>query len=164
MRKLLTLFAVLIFSAVVCAQTKYKTCTNARFSYSVLYPSDLLKPKKEWDATNSGEIFLSKDKSAEMRVWGEFNALFRTVGEQFDETVKDYGAGVTYRALLKNGFVVSGIKNDKIFYQKTLYHKFENIDVFYTFTIEYKKTDRRKFDSIIKKVADSFKFDPNAKP
>lgn len=163
MRKASILALIFVFSLSAFGQAKYKTYDNSRFGYSILYPYDLFEIQPP-PFNGDGRIFVSIDKSAEMRVWANFNALFRTVGEEFNETVEDYGAGVTYKVLLKNGFVVSGIKSDKIFYQKTLYHKFKNYEVFYTFTLKYKKADRRKFDLIIKKIADSFKFDPNAEP
>lgn len=162
MRKFTILFAILIFAMTGFAQTKYKTYANARFGYSIEYPADLLTPSRIEDATNSGKTFLSKDKSAEMRVWGEYDALERTLEGEFREDLKEYGAGVTYRVLLKNSFVISGIKGDKIFYQKTLRRKLKEIDVFYTFTIEYKKSDREKFNAIVQQIAKSFKFDPNA--
>jgi hypothetical protein len=162
MKRLLIFGAVLIFSGTAFAQVKYKTYVNGRFGYSILYPYELLQIQPP-PFNGDGRRFLSKDKGAEMAVWGNFNALFRTVNEEYQGTLKDYGDGVTYKVLLKNGFVISGIKNDKIYYQKTLYHKFkENLDVFYTFTIEYKKSDREKFDAVIQKIAESFKFDPKA--
>ena len=165
MRKASILLAILVFSAVAFSQTKYKTYSNARFGFSILYPYELLQIQLP-SFTGDGRIFVSKDKSTEMRVWGEFNALFRTVPEQYQENLADYREkNVTYKVLLKNGFVISGIKDNKIFYQKTLYHRFnEDVDVFYTFTIEYKKSDRKKFDPIVKEIAESFKFNPNAEP
>jgi hypothetical protein len=160
MKKILVLFLTLVFSALAFGQTKYKAYSNTRFGYSILYPSDMLKPSKLKDASNSGEIFYSKDKSVEMRVWGEYNASFKTLEEQFEDELQNFGKNVTYKILLKNGFVISGFRNGKIFYQKTMRRKLEEIDVLYTFIIEYKKTDRKKFDSIIQKIAKSFKFDP----
>ena len=153
---------ILAFSAFAYGQTKYKSYSNARFGYSISYPADYLSPQKLEDVSNSGEIFLSKDKSAEMRVWGEYNAQYRTLEQQYQEDLKNYGEGVTYKVLLKNGYVISGIKDDKIFYQKTLRRRLKEIDVFYTFTIEYKKSERKKFDTIAQQIAKSFRFNPNA--
>ena len=157
----ITLF-ILIFFQTVSAQSKYKTYYNARYGFSISYPSSLLAPQKAEDVSSSGEIFLSKDKETEMRVWGEYNALEQTLERRYNENIKDYGDGVTYKILLKNGYVISGVKDEKIFYQKTLRRKHKETEVFYTFTIEYKKSDRKKFDPVIRQIADSFKYDPNA--
>jgi hypothetical protein len=165
MKKLAIIFSILLFSTFVCGQTKYKTYHNARFGYSISYPSDLLAPNKEEDMPASGKIFLSKDRNvAEMRVFAHFNALFHTLDEQFKEDLKSYGAEkVTYKVLLKNSFVISGIKDGKIFYQKTLFRRIkEDLEVFYTFTIEYKESERQKYDSAVRKIVESFRFDPKA--
>ncbi|HLM02454.1 MAG TPA: hypothetical protein VK400_15485, partial [Pyrinomonadaceae bacterium] len=80
------------------------------------------------------------------------------------EALKDYGAeGVTYKVLLKTGFVISGTKGGKIFYRKTLFRKVTaELEVFYTFTVEYNESERRKFDAAVRKIARSFRFDPKA--
>lgn len=164
MKKFLILAVVLIFSQAVFGQAKYKVYGNARFGYSISYPANLLAPQGE-AANGDGQAFLSSDKNTEMRVWGNFNALFRTVKEQYEEDIKTYGAAdVTYKALLKNGYVISGVKGDRIFYQKTLFSGREKDAgaVFYTFTIEYKKSESGKFDSIVQQISKSFKFNPNA--
>lgn len=156
----ISLIAFFSLSQTAPGQTKYETYSNARFGYEIQYLSDLLKIQPP-SFTGDGRIFLSKDKKAEMRVWANFNATFVTVHEQFDEDLKGY-SGITYKRLLKNSFVISGVRNGKIFYQKTLYHKFKETDVFYTFTIEYPNTQKSKFDAIVTRIARSFKFDPKA--
>lgn len=156
-----TLF-VLIFFQTVSAQSKYKTYYNARYGFSISYPSNLLTPQKAEDVSSSGEIFLSKDKDTEMRIWGEYNVFEQTLEQRYNENVKDYGEGVTYKILLKNGYVISGFKDGKIFYQKTLHRKDKETEVFYTFTIRYKKSDRKKLAPVIRELAESFKYDPNA--
>lgn len=155
---------MLVFSHSALGQTKYETYYNARFGYRISYPPDLLAPDKAEDATASGKIFSAKDRTAEMRVFAHFNALSHTLDEQYKEALKEHdAAGVTYKVLLKNGFVISGIKDGKIFYRKTLFRKVSaELEVFYTFTIEYNESERRKFDAAVRKIARSFRFDPKA--
>ena len=58
--------------------------------------------------------------------------------------------------------MVSGVRDGKIFYRRTLRRKSGTTDVFYTFTIEYPSEARGRYDTIVKRIADSFRFDPSA--
>ena len=157
--KTFCLFVVVLLSVeIVAAQVKYSTYTNRCFGYSLQYPSTLrMQPA---DVTGSGRIFLSKDKDIEMGVWAHYNSLYRSVEEEFDEELKRYGNAISYKRILKNGFVVSGVKDGTIFYQKTLYHKFKSTDVYFTFTIEYPSERYKLYNAIVVKMSRSFRFNP----
>lgn len=144
------------------AQSKFTTYDNDRFNFSIEYPSDLLK-MQEPPANNDGRTFLSRDKTVEMRVWGQYNALDRTLSEEYNEALAGYGAGVTYKVLGDSSFVISGTAGSKIFYRKTMLRT-GGVEVFYTFTIEYPKAQKSKFNSVVTRIARSFKFDPDAEP
>ena len=90
------------------------------------------------------------------------NALFRSVAQEYNDSLKGYGSSVTYRKEVGNGFVISGSKDGEIFYQKTLYHKFKNTDVFYTFVLKYPASQSKVYDPIVRRIANLFKFDPTA--
>lgn len=158
------LFVSLVFVALAVAaafgQAKYSTYSNARFGYSIQYPMDLLEMQGEAD-NGDGATFISKDSSAEMRVWGQNNALNRSVRDEYAEALKRAGTIFTYKSLLKNGFAVSGTSGDKIYYQKTLYRPGKG-GVFYTFTIEYPAAERAKYDAAVQRIVKSFKFDPSS--
>ncbi len=150
MQKLSIILTILIFSTFILGQTNYQTYSNARYGYAISYPSDLLTPQGEAE-NGDGQIF--KNKDAEMRVWGSHNALRRTLKQEYQAGSKDYGRGITYQALLKNSFVISGRRGGKIFYQKTIFKD----DQFFTLTIEYKESKRQVYDSVVTKIAKSFK-------
>ncbi len=152
----------LSLAAAVSAQSRFATYYNDRFFFSIEYPSDLLRQQPPPE-NNDGRTFRSKDGSVEMRAWGQFNALDRSLKEEYDEAIGNYGAGVSYKRLLTNGFVVSGTNDGKIFYQKTLFRKSRGTEVFYTFTIEYPASMKKKLDAAVTRIAASFKFDRNAK-
>jgi len=152
---------IFVFAVFASGQIKYSTYTNERFAYSIEYPSDLLKMQAP-PANGDGREFLSKDKSVRMLVWGEYNAAEKSFQERYEFDMKGFTEKPTYMVLKKNWFVLSGVKDGKIFYQKTLYRKTKNEETFFTFTIEYPKTKRAKFDPIVRRIAASFKFDPNA--
>jgi hypothetical protein len=151
MKIFLILLTLILLSQVVFSQTDYKTYANARYGYSISYPSDLLEPQGESD-NGDGQIF--KNSAAEMRVYGSNSVLGETLEKQYRELLKKFGKTLAYKTFRENFFVVSAIRNDKIFYQKT----FENSDsVFITFEIEYKKSERAKYDKVVTKIVKSFK-------
>jgi hypothetical protein len=159
--KFYLILIVLTFSANTLGQVRYSTYTNQRFSFSIEYPSGLLQMQPP-PINGDGRIFSSADKTVEMRAWANYNATFLTVREQFEEDQKSYGSEITYKFLGKDKFAISGIKNGNNFYQETLYHKFKETDVFYTFTIEYPNTKREVYDPIVRRIAKTFRFDPSA--
>ena len=133
---------------------RWHTYANARFDYSISYPS-LLVPQGE--STNSdGQVFLSHDKAAELRVWGSNNALNQSLADVYRQAISDLEQDrglVSYKVLHSDFFVVSGTRNRKIVYQKT----FLRGDVFKTFTFSYPASGKAVYDSITTRIANSFK-------
>jgi len=160
MRTLSAVSIVILFVVTGAAQVKYSTYENGRFGFSIDYPSTLLMQEPP-PLNGDGRSFVSKDNEVKMYVWAHYNALFRSVQEEFDEELKIYGGTVSYKRKLKDGFAFSGIKDGKIFYQKTLYHKFKSTDVFFIFMIEYPTERRRTYDPIVERISHTFRFDPD---
>lgn len=157
-----TLASVVLLTLVVSLLTfgqgspGYKTYRNARFGYSVEYPSKILVPQGE--ATNGdGQKFVSSDGRAEMIVYGSNNALEQTLAQAYDEARSPAGASqsriVTYQVMKPDWFVVSGKDSGKIFYQKTIFRG----GVFKTMRIEYDENRKVEFDPITTRVSLSFK-------
>jgi hypothetical protein len=161
MKRLITsLFFIALIVISPSGQSRYSVYENSRFAYSIEFPADLLEMQPE-SANGDGIVFVTKDRSIEMRVWGQFNPLNRRINDEYSEAIKRSDIDVTYKTLLKNGFVVSGAMGDKIYYQKTLYRPGSG-GVFYTFTIQYPRAERAMFDFVVQRIAKSFKFDPTA--
>src|SRR3954465_6185607 len=78
---------------------KWNTYANARFNYSIAYPSSL---KAQGEAENGdGQAFRSANGETELRVWGSYNALNETLEARYKKTVgeiQQHGA-VTYKVL-----------------------------------------------------------------
>lgn len=162
MKRLLILtFVISISATFAAAQAKYSTYNNPRFSFSIEYPSDLLKMQPP-SANGDGRIFRSKDAKIEVRAWGQFNALGHTLKEEYDDAVNKNASNVTYKLLNSNNFVVSGIENGRIFYRKMLFRKSGETEIFYTVTIEYPASQKNLMDAVVTRISRSFKFDPNA--
>ena len=126
----------------------YRTYTNARYAYSISYPVGLLIPQGEPD-NGDGQRFVSKDGSATLLAFGS-NRLDRSLQDEFQSAQEN--RTVTYKVLKRDMFVVSGTKDGKIFYQKTLLRG----DVFKTFIIEYDEQERATFDTVTSRIARSF--------
>jgi hypothetical protein len=153
MKKLLILFS--IFTALTLAQTafsqpKWKTYNNARYGYSIVYPSNLLLPKGESD-NGDGQIFLNN--TAEMRVFASNMLLNETLTKEFKAVVRK-SENVSYKTINKNFFVVSGKIDGRIFYQKTIARA---DGVFLTFYIEYVEDERNDYDKFTTRIVGSIK-------
>jgi len=148
----------IIMTATICQaasafsqEDKYKTYANARFKYSISYPADLLIPQGESE-NSDGQVFREKNGSAEMRVYGGYNALNETLRGRFDELTRKWGKGVTYKVLRQDWFVVSALVNGKIHYQKTILRG----DTFKTFEIEYDTVRGKTYNDVTARIAKSF--------
>ncbi|MGH9820990.1 MAG: hypothetical protein ACRD43_12560 [Pyrinomonadaceae bacterium] len=159
MRNLFLLAGIMVLLAAASpAQDKLAIYTNDRFFFSIEYPSDLLKMLPPPD-NDDGRTFRSADKQIEMQVWGEYNAESRTLQERYERDLKGFTEKPAYMVSKRDWYVLSGTKDDKIFYEKVLVRRRGDTDIFFTFTIEYPAAQKAKFDPIVKRMADSFKFD-----
>jgi hypothetical protein len=80
--------------------------------------------------------------------------LHDTLSKEYAALLKEKGKSVSYKTLGKNFFVISGNRNGKIFYQKTV----ANGDgAFITFLIEYQASKRTIYDKAVTKIVKSLK-------
>ena len=160
MKKLLCFICLCLAFAVVVVQTafaipqrNYTTYTNARFKYSISYPSDLLIPQGEAE-NGDGQVFKEKGSSSvEMRVYGSYNALHETLRNRYEKLAREWGKGVTYKVIRQDWFVVSAMVNGKIHYQKTILRK----ETFKTFEIEYDAVRGSTYNDVTDRIAKSFR-------
>ena len=160
-RLIFTLIIALAAVSAAFAQTKYRTYSNDRFYFSIEYPSNLLKMQAP-PANNDGRTFRSKDGKVEMRVWGQFNALDRNLLEEYEESLKKCGKAKAYKDFRERFFVISCTVGGRVFYQRTMHRGDAGPEVFFTFTIEYPKSRKAKYDPVVTRISRSFKFDPDA--
>lgn len=112
----------------------WKIYTNVRFRYAICYPEDLLMPQGEAD-NSDGQAFVAKD-GAKLLAYGRNNALKQTLKNVLDDTASrlagDSGK-VTYKAIKRNWFVVSGQNKQIIFYAKTIsaHQQFKSFELTY---------------------------------
>lgn len=157
---LLSVTLMLLFAAhAAFGQGKYDTYSNARFNYSIDYPSGLFTPHDE-STNGDGRVFKAKKGTAKLLAWGQYNALFDTLKKAYASDLKERGGGVTYKALLNDGYVISGTKGGRIFYQKTILSGKDGDSgaVFATFLLEYPAAEKAVYDSVASRISRSFKF------
>lgn len=155
--------AVLVFlvtAAVANAESKFihKKYQNVRFSYEVSYPEGLLIPQGEAD-NSDGQRFLSMEHDVEMAVWGSNNVFEETLESEFlkeseNDTKKHPELQITYKHCSDNWFVVSGIKGDQVFYQKTIFMN----NTFLSCHITYPLAKKQKWDTVTASISKSFKY------
>lgn len=147
-----------ITSPSLIAATAYATYHNARFGYSIAYPQTLLLPQGEAD-NGDGQVFTSLAGDASLRVYGtNFDKsspdLYPNIEDAFHEAASEKtGKVITYKLLKDNWFVVSGLIDNKIFYQKTVYGKQQTCTLY----LEYPKNQQKTYDAITKHIANSLK-------
>ncbi|MFZ6658040.1 hypothetical protein [Undibacterium sp. TJN19] len=157
MQNIFLLFSLVFLSANACGtELIYKTYVNHRYGYTIDYP-DYLVPQGE-AANGDGQVFLSKDGEAELRVyaraciddWDTTPAEFLKKAEQ--EKLKD-GKIITYKAKGKGFAVVSGTKGKQIYYDKLL----TTGNWCTSFEWNYAASQKEKYDEATKLIASSFK-------
>ena len=162
MKSSVFIIAVIIFAvANTYSQNRFSTYNNERFAYSIEYPSELLKMQPPPE-NGDGREFDSDDSSIKMRVWGNFNSLLWSWKQWYESDLKDFGSKPTYTVWNKDWYVISGVKEGRVFYQKTMRRTRKDIDILFTFTIEYPASDRSKLDPIVMRISRSFRFDSAA--
>ena len=133
------------------APLRYFRYTNARYGYSIDYPS-LFSPGAP-PTNNDGRAFRSRDGRSSLTVYGTNNALNQGLDEAYHVLLREKGRNVTYKASDGNWFVVSWRERGLIFYQK-VYHGPGSCN---GFVLSYPASQRTRFDPIVARLAGSFR-------
>ena len=126
---------------------------NDRFSFCVQHPSAFIGDGES--GNGDGQLFLSEDKQAEIRAYGEL-AL-----EEVNENLSDVYTSATrhlqvsYKVVKPEWFVISGLdEKGKIVYRKTVKKKIrymggekEDTSVYQTLMITYPKSKQSLYGS-----------------
>ncbi len=155
MKLVLISMLLIVMSSYSAYIQNYNTYCNARYNYCITYPSSLI-PQKEAD-NGDGRKFLSKDKNVVLIVYHTYGIQETpemNLKEEYNRLLKD--SEVTYKVFKQNWFVVSGYKQNKIFYQKSYIDE----DGLKIFILEYPVDQKDKWNRECGKISESF----NPKP
>ena len=141
----------------VCGQTGVYGCyTNHKYGYVVAWPKKYLTGQGESDS-GDGQVFSSPDGQARLACWASFNdVLGESIGQAYAQALQEAGTQVSYKHLGKDFFVISGIRDGRVFYRKTLLAH----GVQASFELRYAEQLKAAFDPIVKDVARSISVDP----
>jgi hypothetical protein len=143
---------MLLLSSSVMAQGTMLHYCNARFAFCIDYPSNLIMQAAP--ENGDGRTFKSKDGLVKMLAYGSNNSLMEKLETRFNaESTSSATRKVTYKLFKADFFVISGVENKNVFYQKVL---FKN-DEYKTFLISYPIAQQKTYDPITAKIAASFK-------
>ena len=150
-RKLSAIIAIFIFAFIsqAYAQMDYKKYCNTRFDFCVLYPVTFgVGPSPD---NNDGREFYDRDGFS-MTASGMYNVLENSLKDEMKSQEEDFDT-VTYRRMKHNWFVLSGYSGKNILYIKTyIVH-----DTIYHLYIRYPKSLKKEYNTIVSKIAKSFK-------
>src|SRR5262245_45275746 len=98
------------------AQEGWTTYTNARFGAKAAYPAGRFSVRDRPPENGDGQIFRTPDGRAELTIYGAHNVQQDTP-QSYVANYVDL-AGASLKRITARYFVVSGIRDDKIFYQR----------------------------------------------
>jgi hypothetical protein len=88
------------------------------------------------------------------KAYGSYNSLQEKLETRFlAESTSSGTRKITYKLFKPDFFVISGIENNKVFYEKILYKD----DTYKTLLISYPTALKKTYDPITAKIARSFK-------
>ena len=144
------------FEEVCSRMDEYDCYVNHRHGYALAWPKQLLVSMGESDA-GDGQVFAAPDGRAELRCWGSANdAPQLTVSEALAQALTEPGRQVTYQHMGRNFFVLSGYKDDRIFYRRTILAH----GMLAAFELTYETSLKKLFDPIIRDISSGFIIDP----
>jgi len=100
-----------------------------------------------------GQIFKDAEGQVKLICWAGWNSVEKKpINVLYIKAQQEIGSRVTYEYMGKNFFVVSGIKDGKIVYQKTI----KNKTITATFILTYPKSSSAVFNPLVGDIAKSF--------
>ncbi|MCA0046158.1 hypothetical protein LB577_04185 [Mesorhizobium sp. B283B1A] len=149
---IVTSFAMISASAAIAAPFTY---VNERFGTVCTFPDEIFNDHQPEPENGDGQVWLSAD-GASLTCSGIASIDDETPkGFVAEEKVsKEPGYKITYSKTGKDWAVLSGVKNDKIFYERRLFGK---DGVIRTVWIDYPPAVRSKYDPLVGAIAGSLK-------
>jgi hypothetical protein len=149
------LFAVaLLADASAATQERWTTYANPRFGTTISYPADLFPQRDPPPENGDGQAFRSRDGRARLAVWGGYNVSSDTPESYLQSIVKP--ENVTYRRVTANYFVVSGLRDGDIYYQRCNFAAKPD-DIIHCFVATYPTADKAAMDAIIPRLSQSLR-------
>lgn len=103
-----------------------KTYVNSVYRYHIDYPDELLIPQGESDS-GDGQVFLSKDKLCELRVYRDTRDILyegAILKKSYREDIGTFNKdSISNSELTEDYYIIEGKNNNEYFHQKTFLRK-----------------------------------------
>ena len=152
-RALLIALALIAFTAPAVA-SDWKPYGNARFQYWIDIPPGFTRLKES--ENGDGGVSSSSDDRAKLSVWAGYpteGSFAAAVGWRIDQD-RSNGWTIPYRKQQTNWAAWSGIKGDRIFYERAIP---VCDDATAHFRLEYDKERKKAFDPIVSRLVKSLR-------
>jgi len=154
MRRLFSIMASFAVAASTAVAAPF-TYVNERFGTVCTFPDDIFTDRQPEPENGDGQIWLSAD-GASLTCSGILNVDDETpkgfVAEE--KASNEPGYKITYSKTGKDWAVLSGLKDDKIFYERRLFGK---DGVIRTVWIDYPPALKSKYDPLVGAITGSLK-------
>ncbi|NJL08205.1 MAG: hypothetical protein HC900_08010 [Methylacidiphilales bacterium] len=131
------------------------TYKNPRFGTTADVPRHLL-PRQLPDPVNGdGRRWSSTDGRATLAVFGSFNALELTPERYVEDIHADLLAHADYRRTTATWFVISGTKDDVVFYNRCNFTP--DLHVQHCIALSYPASDARAWDAAVTRISKSLR-------
>src|SRR5688572_29933237 len=157
---------ILIFLAAVATsygQVEYSLYKNQRYGYSVEFPSNLLIMRQRQPGTHIGRDFVSRDRKIVMFVLASRNENMLELRDEEHLSVYRAGSGdLDTLERTPTSFAFSMTTKKRVYFQKTVRHRFPRADFYYTLVVKYPSSLHKKWQPIIERIAALLKIDGEA--
>lgn len=131
------------------------TYKNPRFGFSLYYPSALFKPQPPAE-NGDGQVFEKEDGSAKIVIYGANNDENYSLKEYRGIILSEFGGydKMDYSPTGKTWFVLSGYREDKIYYQKVMFSCGNK--VINALSITFPTAEKQFYEPLIETMEDKF--------
>jgi len=155
MTRTLLFLVTLCVAASAAAQQRWATYANPRFGTTVDYPASLFPQRDPPPANGDGQRFRSRDGRMRLSAWGQYNVNDDTP-ESYVKDIVERDGGITYRQITQRYFVVSGLRQGEIFYQRCNFAAKPD-DVIDCFKLIYPAADKAVLDPVVARLSRSLR-------
>jgi hypothetical protein len=154
--RLLVAAVLLKVSALAAAAQDFATYRNERHGFPLSYPATTFTPQPP-PASDAGRVFLSRDGNARLLAGALPNAEGLNLRDYRNFVLQQSypGAAIDYAPMRDNWFVLSGVRNGVMFYERVTFTCGGRL--INSWAMLYPAAERRLYDRIVEQVARSYR-------
>jgi hypothetical protein len=152
----LSVLALALAAASSASAQDWRTLNNARYGFSLQYPSDIFTVERTTEA-GDGQLLVTQNGDARLLVGTLTNDTGFTPRSYQSYVAQNSYSGyrISYSRLGGSWFALSGDGNGNIFYEKAMFSCAGRL--INSFAVIYPSDQRGVFDRIVERIEDSFR-------